>query len=78
MIFTAVENYDHIQLEIRYVTSLYKKTRIQKMGKHFVEIIIKVLEDKNIKLKDISLSHSLTTVNKITPLEEEGDFLFQA
>jgi len=77
IILNAFEKDERIQLEIRYVTALYKKKRIEMMGKHFLEIIVKVLEDKNIILKNLLLSHSLTAVKTITPLEEEGDFLFQ-
>jgi amino acid adenylation domain-containing protein len=76
-ILNAFEKDEWIQLEIRYITTLYKKKRIQMMGKHFLEIIIKVLEDKNIILKNLLLSHRLAAVKTMTPLEEEGDFLFQ-
>jgi tyrocidine synthetase-3 len=76
-ILNAIEREKQIHLEIRYAAALYKKKRIQMMGRHFQEIIVKVLEDKNIVLKNLLLSHRLTTVKTMTPLEEEGDFFFQ-
>lgn len=49
----------NLQLTWTYCTRLFKASTIEKFATHFKEIISVVLENKNIKLKDIKISHRL-------------------
>ena len=42
---------------LEYCTHLFKPSTIEKMAERFIEIIKQVVENKNIQLKDVCLSH---------------------
>ncbi len=53
--FTAFEVDDEVHFTINYATKLYKKTTIERMAEHFSNIIKKIGEDREIKIKDIEI-----------------------
>jgi amino acid adenylation domain-containing protein len=59
-----------------YATELFKPSAIEKFKKHYLEILEQVLENIDIILKDIKISHQLVTA-ETNPLQtEQGDFGF--
>ena len=76
MILKIYENNGTIDMTLLYSSALFKKSRIERMVKHYAEILQKVIENKDIILEDITVSHSLMPVKSNIPLEEEGDFAF--
>jgi amino acid adenylation domain-containing protein len=74
--FEAVELENRAGIMVTYSTALFKKSTIEKIADHYIEILGHVLENKDIKLEEISISHGLFAL-KSTPLrEEEGEFGF--
>jgi amino acid adenylation domain-containing protein len=74
--FTAEENNDNIDITLRYYTALFKKSTIDKMAEHFVEIVRQVVENLEIKLEDITISIDLLAVTTNILEEAKGDFEF--
>jgi hypothetical protein len=44
--------------------------------RNFKEVVSTVINNKNIRLKDIEISHDLLAVQSVSLHEEEGDFGF--
>jgi hypothetical protein len=59
-----------------YSTRLFKKETIEMFIKNFKEVISIVLENRDIKLKDIRISHGLLSTEFNLLKEEQGDFVF--
>jgi len=57
----AFQSNGKIVMILDYLTALFKPSTVQRMTKHYVEIMKQLVENKNIKLKDISLSYDLST-----------------
>jgi hypothetical protein len=57
---------------LEYSTQLYREETIRRFIEYFKEIISGVIRDKNIKLKDIKVSHGLIVAKS----EVQGDFDF--
>jgi fengycin family lipopeptide synthetase D len=55
----GVETEKLIILTFSYITALFKRTTVEKLGKYYIEIIQQVVENKQITLKDIKVSHRL-------------------
>jgi non-ribosomal peptide synthetase component F len=72
----AHEVNDVILFGIEYSTHLFKPSTIEKMAERYLEIIKQVVEDKNIRLKDIVLSHRLYDQKLELPPEESEEFGF--
>jgi acyl carrier protein len=70
----AVEKSDTIHLVIKYSTALYKRTTVEKMMAHYIGILEQVIKDREIKLKEIMLSHDLLDIKTNRFLEDETDF----
>jgi len=72
----AVEEYDSIQGWFTYAAELFKRSTIELMKKHYIEILEQVVENINARLKDIKVSYELVTA-KSNPLQaDQGDFGF--
>ncbi|MBN1050268.1 non-ribosomal peptide synthetase [Clostridium botulinum] len=52
---TAIELNDEIYLNIQYATSLFKRETIEKMSNHYINILKTLINNKQIKLKDIDI-----------------------
>jgi 3-oxoacyl-(acyl-carrier-protein) synthase/acyl carrier protein len=72
--FQAVEVNDTIHFTIRYYTALFKRSTVEKMAKHYSEILKQVLENLEIKLKDIVISFDSLEVSSNILEEVKGDF----
>jgi NRPS condensation-like uncharacterized protein len=59
MLLGAVEIDEKISINLEYSTSLFKPSSVEKFLKHYREIMQQVVEQKEIKLKDIVISSHL-------------------
>jgi amino acid adenylation domain-containing protein len=71
--FVAVESKDSIMLELKYATELFKKSTVEKILNRYVEILEQVIENKEIKLKDVKVSHELLVA---VPDKIQSNFAF--
>ena len=74
LILIAVESVNIIELNLIYSTNMFTKKKIERMSKHLVEVINQFIENPNIEINQIVLSHEL--VKSKLYLEEQGDFSF--
>ncbi|HLP44508.1 MAG TPA: amino acid adenylation domain-containing protein [Candidatus Kapabacteria bacterium] len=65
----AINAEDEILFSFEYCSELFRKEKIEKFIKYFLEIITQVLKNINIKLCDINISHELFSAPK--PFEKE-------
>jgi amino acid adenylation domain-containing protein len=61
---------------VDYGTKLFKRETVERMVERFKEILRQVMEDKTVKLKDISLAHDYITVKPGGFKNEQNDFNF--
>lgn len=72
----VMENMSGFKIVVEYITSLYKRSTIERMTKHYVDILEQITSDKNIKLKDIKLSSNALFASTEYLLEETSEFEF--
>ncbi|MDQ1349715.1 MAG: polyketide synthase PksJ [Acidobacteriota bacterium] len=58
---------DEIHFMLEYSTELFKLCTVEAFSNHFIEIIRQVIENKDIKLGDIRISHRLTAPESHVP-----------
>jgi hypothetical protein len=76
LLLNAVDANENISMSLVYSTALFKKSTVEKISKHFIEILDQVIGDKYIKLKDITISHGVLTLKPNILQEDQGDFNF--
>ncbi|MGD2085119.1 MAG: condensation domain-containing protein [Candidatus Aminicenantes bacterium] len=78
LILAAVEinNNSAIKMELIYSSELFKKTAVENMTKHYIEILEQVVENDNIKLKDIEFSNRLLKVKRKNIQAVGNEFVF--
>jgi len=59
LIFTAIQDKDVINIRIIYSIALYKRSKIEKLARRYTYILEQVLEDVDIKIGNIKISHDL-------------------
>ncbi len=67
---------DHLFFTFEYSIELFKKETIDRLVKYLIDIMSAVIEDKNIKIKNIEVSHDLFEPDMDIIKGEKGDFLF--
>jgi amino acid adenylation domain-containing protein len=72
----ALELEDRIRISFLYSTALFKKSTIEKIADHYLEILSQVTGSKDIKLKEINISHGLSALKSTCLREEQGEFEF--
>jgi hypothetical protein len=65
-----------IRMELTYAAELFKHMTIKKVLARYIEILRQVVRDKEILLKDISLSHDFLISKSNKYREERCDFSF--
>jgi len=63
-----------IDILLRYSTQLFKPSTIERMKKHYIEILEQVVDNISIRLNDIKLSHDLLTVKPTVYKDDGSDF----
>ncbi|UCH92160.1 MAG: amino acid adenylation domain-containing protein [Candidatus Aminicenantes bacterium] len=72
----AHEGSDMVTISLTYSTILFKRTTVEKMAARFIEVLQQVLENTNIKLKDIAITHDLSVTTSKTLEEYQDSFEF--
>jgi len=72
----VLDNDDSILMWLTYPTRLFKRSTIEKVKKHYVEIFEQVVKNVDIKLADITISHDLAEAEPDVLREDKGDFCF--
>jgi hypothetical protein len=76
LILTSIEKIDRLIFLIAYSSGLFKRGTIERFIKYFKEILSTVTDNKDIKLKDIKISHELGEVKSDVYRGTESDFDF--
>jgi amino acid adenylation domain-containing protein len=63
----AIEHGDQLLLSTEYSTKLFKKESVERFMKHLKEVITAVISNRDIRLKDIRLAHSLSNAEANIP-----------
>jgi acyl transferase domain-containing protein/acyl carrier protein len=72
----GTETEDGIHFTVIYSTKLFKEESIKKLTERYLEIVKQVLEDEEIRLKDINVSHRYLAARSTLPQDSSGDFAF--
>jgi acyl carrier protein len=76
LILNGCEAGEKLAFFFQYRTTLFKEETIRMLIRNFKEVVSTVINNKNIRLKDIEISHDLLAVQSVSLHEEEGDFGF--
>jgi non-ribosomal peptide synthetase component F len=63
MVFGVIDSSGPITFTISFSTEIFKKETIQRFINYFKEIVFIVVENRNIRLKDIGVSHDLQSTD---------------
>jgi hypothetical protein len=72
----AVEVEDSIEMWWTYAEELFKSTTIEKLKKHYIEILEQVVVNMNTKIKNIKVSHVLVAAESNPLKADQGEFGF--
>jgi non-ribosomal peptide synthetase component F len=75
LLLVANESDGKIHFYLEYSTELFSRQTAEKTTRSYLEILEQILENQNIMLKDISISHGLTAV-KMSVLDNDEEFEF--
>ncbi|MCP4214675.1 MAG: hypothetical protein GY765_08455, partial [bacterium] len=67
------ESGDFIAMVLIYKTALFKRSTVEDISKHFIEVLEQVLADGTIELQDIAVSYKVAAAK---PSEEKHDISF--
>ncbi|UCH94750.1 MAG: hypothetical protein JSV88_31440, partial [Candidatus Aminicenantes bacterium] len=71
-----LEEKNTIRLRLRYFAHLFKKSTINTITCHFLEVLKQVLENINIRIKNIKISYQLSSSKRDILQEDDKDFNF--
>lgn len=75
--FDCFESEDTITILMKYLTEIYEKSTIETILQHFSEVISQVIDNKEIKLGDIRISHDLVDIKTNMFQTDQCDFMFE-
>jgi len=73
--FQAVESGGTVYMLVRYSTELFKRSTVENIREYYLEILRQVVENINITLRDITVSHRRMIAKTPIRREEESGFL---
>jgi amino acid adenylation domain-containing protein len=76
LILNGSESGEKLTFSFLYRTKLFKEETVQMLIRNFKEVVTIVLDNQNIRLKNIEISHDLMAVEPVSVQEDEGDFKF--
>ena len=76
LVLDAHERDGGIYLNLTYKTGLFKRTTVEKMGQRYLDILKQVLENRDIKLEEITIDYDLLNVKPGILQEDKDDFDF--
>ncbi|UCH95995.1 MAG: hypothetical protein JSV88_03870, partial [Candidatus Aminicenantes bacterium] len=56
LVFLAADRGDSLEIRLTYSNELYNKSTAEKIGRHYVQVLHQVVENREIKLEDIKIS----------------------
>jgi tyrocidine synthetase-3 len=65
---------DQVTILIRYNSKLYDSNFMRRLESHIQEVLDQVIENSDIHMEDITLSHDRVVVNSTIPMEDNSDF----
>jgi amino acid adenylation domain-containing protein len=77
LLLGAFQGHDTITLDLRYATSLFKRSTAEKIVHRFLEILEQIVKNENIRLEEITISHELLSADSGIVDEEEHEFEFE-
>ncbi|UCH95078.1 MAG: amino acid adenylation domain-containing protein, partial [Candidatus Aminicenantes bacterium] len=66
-----------INLVIEYNTTLFKRSMIEEFAKHYIDILDQVVENKELKLKDIKVAYRILAAKPDSLEEDPGDWVLE-
>jgi non-ribosomal peptide synthetase component F len=76
MIFSGSDDGEKLFFSINYCTAIFKEETAARWAKYFAEIVTAVMENEQVLLKDITISHDLVTASSDVYRDQESDFEF--
>lgn len=76
MIADAMEIKGKIRLLMEYSTRLFKRSTVENISKHFIEILEQVVENFDIELEKIKMSYDLVAMQSDALMDDQSDFGF--
>ncbi len=76
LMLLGAEEENRLYFAIEYSSTLFKEETIETFIGHFKEILSAVIENNEIKLKDIRITSSLSAITMDTADIAKGDFAF--
>ena len=76
LIMSAYETNDTIMMTLDYAARLFKHSTAEKIIRHYQEVIRQVVENMDIELQNIRLSHQFKPLMNANILEDQEDFGF--
>jgi acyl carrier protein len=76
LVLDAHERGGGIYLNLTYKKGLFKRTTVEKMGQRYLDILKQVLENRDIKLEEITIDYDLLNVKPGILQEDKDDFDF--
>jgi non-ribosomal peptide synthetase component F len=76
LIMGAGERNGKIVMYLAYSTDLFKRSTVEKMAGHYMDILTQVTDNYDIRLRDISISQNLITVDSHIGEEDLEEFEF--
>jgi hypothetical protein len=74
LLLGAFERDDSIEIKLEYSISLFKVSTAHQISGHFIEVLKQVVDQQDMKLKDITVSHHLLAASPGTLYEDDADF----
>jgi tyrocidine synthetase-3 len=74
LLLNVKETKKAIPMSLEFSTKLFKHTTAAKMVDHYLEVLDQVLKNREIKIKDIRISHDLLSATHNFSREEQEDF----
>jgi tyrocidine synthetase III len=76
MSFFGEESGDRVYFSFEYCTALFKREKIERFTRYFEDIVTAVLDNRDIILKDIDISHGFSELKTDLSQDLQGDFHF--
>ncbi|MCP5049503.1 MAG: hypothetical protein GY940_20195, partial [bacterium] len=76
LILIGFEDREKLKMQFIYSSNLFRKETVQRFSRYFREVMEAVLENKEIKIWDIEISHDLVEPKAEIFQEASGDFSF--
>jgi len=70
-----IDHNTNIQMRLRYSTELFKRSTVEKILDYYIEIAKQVVDQEEILIRNIKISHTFTSTTSSFGKESESDFI---